>query len=138
MTEAELKAANNDLMKRYDEAVDALTKESELNNKLIKINKTMTDQNIELMKAYQKAEGENKKFKTVFKKGIFFEYDNDPSTMIFVPVLADLKDIKLSANKPTRLMYTFKFQDMETWVKDVHAIMGQEDQNIHRVNEEDI
>ncbi len=124
--------------KDYDELLKKYKDEQELNIRLITVNKRIADQNVEVLAAYQKAEAENERMKGVQKKGVFFEYDNDPNTMTYVPVLGDLTRFKNVDIGPTRLMYTFKFIDIETWVTDLHSIMKNEDKNIHKVNEEDI
>ena len=134
----ELKKAHQDLISKYDEAVAALKKERALSERMMHINQKISKQNIDTVGAYYKVEGELERYRSINKKGIFFEYDNDPNTMSFTPILGDIQKFKDSEKKPTRLMYTFKFSDIQNWLFDLHEIMGKNEKHIHRFDPEDL
>ena len=133
-----LKEEYQELLKKYNEAVELIKEERTLNLQLMETNRKVAAQNVEIATSYNKSENENKRMKAISKKGIFLEYNNDPGTMSFVPVLSDLSEFKNMRTKPSRLMYTFKFSDIEEWVTDLHNLMGKDDRKIHKVSEEDL
>ena len=127
---------NTDYLKLYNEAKQSLEETLTLNAELIQMNKKMSEQNIEAIKALRKTEEDFVRLEKVRNKGIFFEYRN--KDMFYVPVLGDIEFFKQKKEIPIRLLYTFKFKDIEDWIKDVHDIMGRNNSKIHKIKEEDL
>jgi len=72
--------------------------------------------------------------KSILKQGIFIEYDNDSSTMEYVPILGNLDKFKFMNKRPSKMMYTFKFQDIQAWLEELYKLMKGE--NIIKIDPE--
>jgi len=80
---------------------------------------------------------ENQRMKEVSKHGAFVEY-GDSSSMKFIPVLGNINELKVNPNKPTKLMFTFKFSDFEEWAMTLHNLMAGKENQIEFINKEDL
>ena len=117
-----------------------LKEEEKLNLELIVINKKIAKHNTESAGYVLQVDKENKRLKSVERKGVFFEYSvpGAKTRMEFVPLLASLAEFKKIEATPSRLMYTFTFKQMEDWLGELTEIMkGKKEEMIH-VDEEDL
>ena len=126
--------SNADLLKKIKLLEDELKSEKKLNDKLILINKKVAKHNTENSSYIIQVQKENERLKSVEKKGVFFEYyvDKDTTRVEFVPMLGDLIQFQTIKATPTKLMYTFTFQQMEEWLDDLTQIMkGKKEDMLH-------
>ncbi len=144
MTEHEkLKQNYLTLSKLYDELNDKYesllvkhTEEHKLNDELIEINRKVAEASNKTAETFLKYESENSRMRKILKHGIFVEYNKDPKTIEFVPVLGDILKFTAKQQKPSRMMYTFTFDQIQQWLNDLNDLM--QGKNIHKVNPEDI
>ena len=122
----------------YNEAIKTIVEEKEyskklldLNNDLVSLNKTISNSNNSLM-------FENQRLREVSKHGAFIEYNNDPSSLKFVPLLSNIQEFVVSPQKPTKLMFTFKFSDFETWAMNLYNLMKNNKSEIKFINKEEL
>ena len=134
MTEHDkLKEDYRKLNESYDKLTDAYNTERSLNDELIDINRKVAAASNETAKTFLKFESENLRMKKVLKHGVFFEYD-EPKSMEYCPIMGDLTTFR--QKKPSRLNYTFTFEQINTWLNELHEIM--QGKNINKANPEDL
>ena len=132
-----------DLQKEYDELFEKHEKlktveseERKLNNELIEINRKVAEASNKTAEIYMKYERENTRMKNILKHGIFVEYNKDPATIEFVPVLGDITSFKQKQEKPTKMMYTFTINDIQGWLDSLHDLMN--GKNIIKIDPKDL
>ena len=132
--------SNAELLSKIKILEIKLKAEEKLNDELIAINKKIAKHNTESASYVVQVKKENERLQSVERKGVFFEYpvDEKSTRMEFVPMLGDLSQFKRIKAQPTRLMYTFTFEQMEKWLNDLAEIMRGKKEDMLHVDENEL
>ena len=122
----------------YNEAISTIISEKEYSKKLYKLNEDLVALNNKVSLVNNNLMSENLRMKDVLKHGAFLEYNNDPSTIKFIPLLGNINSIMANAATPTKLMFTFKFSDFETWAMNLHNLMSKNKESIEFIDKGDL
>ena len=83
-----------------------------------------------------KYNSENERMKKILSQGVYIEHDNDPDTMEFVPIMGDIIKFKAMNKKPSRMSYTFTYDQINQWLQDLHDLM--KGKNIYKIDGKDL
>ena len=103
----------------------------QLNQDLIALNKKLGLTNNSLM-------FENQRLREVSNHGAFLEYNDDPSSIKFVPLLGNIQEFIVNPLKPTKLMFTFQFSEFQTWAMNLHNLMIDNKDAVEIINKRDL
>jgi len=122
----------------YNEALKTIASEKEYSANLYRINEDLVKLNNKISKISNETMSDNVKMKEVLNHGAFIEYNNDPSTIKFIPLLADITNIIGNPAKPTKLMFTFQFSEFQTWAMNLHNLMIDNKDAVEIINKRDL